>query len=586
MASSEDSSRNGHRATCLGALARTHRAILVVALVALFPLFGNLGAGTLWADEADTAVFARSILKTGLPTAWDGTTFTDSDSGRRLASNLVLVGTPWVPYYVTAASLAVFGETSFAARFPFALAGLATLLLLYALVLRLCGDRLAALLSSGLLLSSVQFLIYVRQCRHYALNMLLSVAMLLAFERLERRRPDPLFIALAVLLYHCHPMPAGVTLAVLGGLTLLPAFRAARWGFWLSFPVIVLLTAPWVLLAAQGWGENSRALAFASDYVPRFVQFLYEASVALPFVGLLVLAPFAARRLGAQDRRFLTLAVAVLAGYALLAPLAQSTLQLWEYGLRYSNAFLPLGAAVTAVLIARAARGRRAVAIGIAALFATTHLPGNFALWMLIPPRPAPEERPAEPHAALHTPARAVDEVLRTEVTAFARELVAWSPGTDSRIVAFLEKNAKPGDIVVTNYAWEPLYFHTRLPQGYKVMEGHSIHAAAKAAGLPAYVFSPDEARWLVWRAPWEDYQGYRWADVAARLRAAGATLQPVASFPETVWENRENLHFRRFPVVGHLYPRAVEMAYPAARIWRVDHAGAAAAAPSGVTAP
>ena len=568
----------------LRALARTHRGILVVALLALFPIFGNLGAGTLWADEADTAVFARSILQTGIPAAWDGTTFTDSDSGRRLAPNLVLVGTPWVPYYVTAASLAIFGETSFAARFPFALAGLATLLLLYALVLRLTGDRLAAVLGSGLLLASVQFLIYVRQCRHYALNMLLSVALLLAFERLERRRPDPLFIAIAVLLYHCHPMPAGVTLAVLGGLTLLPSFRAARWGFWLSFPLILLLTAPWVLLAAQGWGENSRALAVASDYVPRLVQFLYEASVAVPFVGLLALAPFAARRLDARTRRFVLLAVAVLTGYALLAPLAQSTLQLWEYGLRYSNAFLPLGAALTGVLIARAVGGRRAPAFALAALFAFTHLPGNTALWALVPPRPAPEERPAEPHAALHAPVRAIDRVLRTEIAAFARELVAWSPGTDSRIVAFLEQNAQPGDIVVTNYAWEPLYFHTRLPQGYKVMESHSIYAAAQAAGLPAYVFRPDDARWLVWRAPWEDYQGYRWADVAARIRAAGGTLQPVATFPETVWENRENLHFRRFPVVGHLYPRAVETAYPAARIWRVDRAAAPAKEASGVT--
>jgi hypothetical protein len=115
-------------------------------------------------------------------------------------------------------------------------------------------------------------------------------------------------------------------------------------------------------------------------------------------------------------------------------------------------------------------------------------------------------------------------------------------------------------------------------------MESHSIYAAARAAGLPAYVFSPDEARWLVWRAPWEDYQGYRWAEVAARLRAAGGTLQPVASFPETIWENRENLHFRRFPVVGHLYPSAVENGYPAARIWRVDHVGAPATDPAPIT--
>jgi hypothetical protein len=552
--------------------------MLLLALIAVVPLFGNLGGNVLWADEGDTAVFARSILSNGLPVAWDGTTFTDSDSGRRLAPNLVLVGTPWVPYYVTAASLAVFGDTSFGARFPFALAALATLVLLYELVLHFTSDRRVALIASALLLASVQFLLYARQSRHYALNMMLSVALLLALPRLERRRVDPLFIAIAVLLYHCHPLPAGVTLAALGGITLVhPGFRAARRGFWLSFPLILLFTAPWVLVAWQGWDENSRLLEQSADLIPRVLQFLYEASVAVPFLGLLVLAPFAAPRLGAGDRRLLALAAAIFAGYALASPLAQSTLQLWEYGLRYTNALLPLGAAATALLIVRAVRGARAPAWALAALFALTHLPGNTVPWLLIEPRPAPAERPDPPHAALHTPPRAIDRVLRTELGAFARELAGSAPGTDAKIIAFLRANAQPGDVVVTNYGWEPIYFHTPLPQGYKVLETHPILAAARAAGLPDYVFGPERARWLVWRAPWEGYQDYRWADVATRIRAAGGAPVLVANVPETTWENRENLHFRRFPGIGALYPGNVEPA-PAAAIFRIDAAGAVTA--------
>jgi hypothetical protein len=158
----------------------------------------------------------------------------------------------------------------------------------------------------------------------------------------------------------------------------------------------------------------------------------------------------------------------------------------------------------------------------------------------------------------LHVPGSLADEVARTELLGFARELVESSPGTDSGVIAFLRENARRGDVVVTNYAWEPLYFHTRLPQGYKVLESYPIYRAAKEAGLPDYVFRPDAARWVVWRAAWEGYQGYEWRDVAARLAASGATLERVATVPESVFENRENLHFRRFPGLGYLYPRSV----------------------------
>ena len=557
----------------LRALGRAHRGILLIALAALFPIFSNLGAGTLWSDEADTAVFAQSILRRGLPTAWDGVTFTESDRGRRLTESLVMVGTPWVPYYLTAVSLAGLGATSLAARLPFALAGLATLILLYWLVLRSSGDRLAALLSSALLLSSAQFLIYARQARHYSLNMLLSVALLLALPRLERRRIDLVFVAIAILLYHTHPLPAVVTLGVLGGLTLLhPAFRAFRRGFWCSIPIVVVLTAPWALLAWRGWDENSRFLLEPADLVPRLQQYVYEASVALPYVGWLALAPLAARRLSARDRAFLVLALALVGAYVVAMSIAQSTLHLWEYGLRYTSALLPIGAAVTGLLIARATAGARPIAVAITALFAFTQLPWNLALWMLVPPRGAPAERPAQPEAALHTPVRWVDKLFRTDLLGVAHELVEWSPGTDSRIVEFLKKNAQPGDIVVTNYAWEPLYFHTGLPQGYKVLADYPIYAAARAAGLPGYTFGLEETRWLIWRAPWEDYQGYRWAEVAARLRETGATLTEVARFRETTWENRENVHFRRFPSLGYLYPIDVDLAARPAQVYRVDH--------------
>src|SRR5262245_32099907 len=575
MAASE-ASPSPRRSDALRSGALRHRGILLVALLSLLPLFANLGGGPLWSDEADTAVFARTILQRGVPSAWDGTTFTESDRGTRIGPKLIMVGTPWVPYYATALSLALFGETSFAARLPFALAGLATLPLLYLLVLRTTQDRRTAVIASALLLLSVQFLVYARQSRHYAFNMLLSVALLLAFFRLERGRVDPLFVAIAVLLFHCHPLPTFATLGAFGVLAIAhPAFRAARRGFGLSLVPIAVLTLPWALLSSRGWQENSRLLLATSEILPRLQQFAYESSAAIPWLGWLLLAPFAARRLRAGDRVLLSLALAVLGAYAVLTPLLQSTYQLWDNGLRYSCALFPLASATTAVLVARAAGGRRALEFALVLLFALTQVPANLFPWLLIPPRPRPAQQPPPPvHASLHVPGSLVDKIVRTELLGFARELVETSPGTDSGVIAFLREHARSGDVVITNYAWEPLYFHTNLPQGYKILESYPIRAAALEAGLPDYVFRPDSARWIVWRAPWEGYQDYTWRDVFERLAASGATVEQVATLPETVFENRENLHFRRFPGLGYLYPRSVgRAAYgraAPARIYRV----------------
>ena len=114
---------------------------LAVLAVAAHLIFFDLGGPWLWEDEGDTAAFARNIVATGLPTAWDGRTFLDSDYGFRLVPrlfghDLVMVGTPWLPFYATAASFALFGESNAAARLPFAIASFASIALLYLLVLR------------------------------------------------------------------------------------------------------------------------------------------------------------------------------------------------------------------------------------------------------------------------------------------------------------------------------------------------------------------------------------------------------------------------------------------------------------------
>src|SRR5438552_18313561 len=150
---------------------RQHLPFALIAVIAAGLIFTNLGSDYLWADEGDTAVLASSILKFGVPKAWDGVTFTDSDLGARENQQLIMVGTPWVQYYVAAASFLLFGENTFAARLPFALAGCVTVLLGFQLIRRLTGDWRAAFCGALLMLCSVQFLLYAREARYYALAM-------------------------------------------------------------------------------------------------------------------------------------------------------------------------------------------------------------------------------------------------------------------------------------------------------------------------------------------------------------------------------------------------------------------------------
>lgn len=526
--------------------------LLLVLLVAAGLLLADLGGPRLWADEGDTAVFARNIVDSGLPRAWDGRTFIDSDRGERIDANLVMVGTPWLPFYVTAASFAVFGESAWSARLPFALAGLAAVALLHALVLRLTGDRRAALAAALLLALNPQFLLYARECRHYALNMLLTLGMLAGFLRLAERPRELRFVLCTVLLYHAHPLPAGANLAALGALTLVhPGFAAQRRAFWLRLPIVLALTLPWMVFSWGGVKENSTLLPELAQLPARLAQFGIEATVAVPVPAWLALGWLARAALRPGDRRWLTLALLPCAAYAALLPAVLSTYQLWGYGLRYVCGILPLAAGVSGVLVARASGGRAAPAAALVALLAFTHLGGNSLFWIFSKGGASP----AETGVCFHTPQGALHKLLRTDLAGFVRGLVEPNPGSVSHIVDYLRRHAQQGDILITNYAWEPIYFHTDLPQGWKVTEKYSIYPAARDAGLPEYVFGVTDARWVVWRAPWEDYPGYGYEDVREALRQRGQGLELVHNFPETVWENRPELHFHRFPGFGVLYP-------------------------------
>ena len=179
--------------------------LIFLCLLATVFLFTNLGNVYLWQDEATTAVLAKNTLKFGIPRAFDGTNlvtniYTDlcKYKGWRYE--------PWFQFYLVAASFWLLGENTFAARFPFAVFGAASLILCYFLAQGIFKNRLVSRLSVAFMLFSAPFFLYMRQCRWYALSLFFTLWLLLSYlDLMKKKKFSALgFIASSVLLFHSN----------------------------------------------------------------------------------------------------------------------------------------------------------------------------------------------------------------------------------------------------------------------------------------------------------------------------------------------------------------------------------------------
>ncbi len=389
---------------------------------------------------------------------------------------------------------------------------------------------------------------------------------------MKSARECVLFAFLAILLFHIHPIGI-VPVAVLGILTLSyrPFALQRRW-LWLAVPVVAAFTAPWFALARTGYTENASLVSSIRDFLARFAQYLIECASVTPFVGVMALSVILLiqwrRRIGfpsPRKRDFLFVICAMILSYAFVVAVTQRSAALWVTGARYTSAIIPLVAMAAGVLIVSIAHHRALVWVPLLLIFALTNL-AQITPWVLWADKnPNPENR----IVAVHVPQRIVDGLFATGPLLFIRDLFRSNPGTVAESCEFLRKNAEPGDVVITNYESEPLYFHTRLPQGMKIMKQDSIYQIAQRQRLPDYVFGVEHARWVIWRFNWDDYLGIRWADVEHRLLSEGAKIGEAAQIEETAWENRENIHFHRFAGHRYLFPQDKDLA--PARIFRVD---------------
>ncbi len=550
--------------------------LLAVLALAVYLIFFDLGGPWLWEDEGDTAAFARNVVATGLPTAWDGRNFLDSDYGFRVmprlfGHDLVMVGTPWLPFYATAGSFALFGESNAAARLPFAIASFASIALLYLFVLRATGCTRAALAASILLIASAQFLLYAREARSYGFNMFFTLLLLWGFLRLGERRRDPWLVIAAILLFHSQFMPAVIALGACASLALVrPRFRSKLVPLLWRAPWVLAGTLPWLLVTWSAVQTNWKPLENALEYPGRIVQLAAETMVAVPWLAWGIGIPVFWRRFTPRDRDLLAIAGAFMAVSFALLPFALTRTLLLVLGLRYVCAMLPIAAAVTGVLIARASGGRTPAYALLLVLFGATHIAGNTLPWLAL----GEGRQLGDKFVFVNAPRELGEKIVNASWWYFVRGLGVPDPGTLPEIVGWLRTHAAPEDILVTNFAWDNLYFYTKQRQGFRMAPEAPVRETALALGLPRYVFGLDDARWLIWRHGSDPLPAYPFERVRRELEARGAKLEPVASFREVLWENRPELHWHRFPRVGYPFaPRRLGAAgrkYPDAVVYRV----------------
>ncbi len=510
-------------------------AAVSVVLVSALLIFFSLDARILWIDEAETALLGRSVLVHGVPTAFDGRNIVSQEVGREYGSDYVWRWTPWLDKYLAAAAFAVLGESTFAARFPFALLGLLCVISVYPLALALFRDRWVGVLAMAFLALSVPFILHVRQCRYYSPVILCTIWALYFFVGMARGRRFAVagFVAATILLFQSSILNAAATMVALVPCVFVYRFDgAARRRLALAAGLVLLLNAPSVSLFSPATSE------------PRLYPYWDTLRVHLaltnrytfPFLALalfLALAWWMRRRplVELWAWRPLLMPVVFLAVYLPVVAAAP-----WFF-YRYTVGLLPVAAVVLAFMCASLWRWNRLVGAPITACLALT------ALFHVALPLSQPYFKMAElakrrsfhAYDVLFPLGNVLHEVTRHPYS-----------GPMDVLVAMLAQTAAPTDRVFVSYGDLIVMFYTDL----EVRGGQS---GQPLEGWP-------EPEWIIIRNPFSfvdrpQHRAYteRKQSWVRNALDSNHYLPLLGPSTDTAWDNipEPHLHWYRVPEGG-----------------------------------
>ena len=182
------------------------RPLVVVGLIAAVYLF-RIDRPPLWCDEAETGIEARSILRCGLPVAYDGRNLSLYESGIQVNKNFVYKEVPWVQYGLGALSIAIFGDNAAGLRILFALVGVAAFFPIYAVLKKRVAhpDIVAAMA-----LLAPQIVLFQRNARYFSILILIYSLLVWHLSSDVKNSKGRYAIAVLIFLFffHTHPFVA------------------------------------------------------------------------------------------------------------------------------------------------------------------------------------------------------------------------------------------------------------------------------------------------------------------------------------------------------------------------------------------
>jgi 4-amino-4-deoxy-L-arabinose transferase-like glycosyltransferase len=371
---------------------RTHPWI-ISCLILLLLIIPAARVHELWGDEAETALFARNILKYGVPKGWDGTNIMGINNAVVLDKNLINHTSPWAQYYMVAGSFALFGESSFTARIPSILLSLFSIPILYYVAKKITGNKRMAFLSTLIACLSVQGILFGFQARYYQLTNMCGLLFLWASVSLLERRiiPKAVFVLSGLVFFYANYVSwSAFYLATFIGVGLCMWMRGGKTNFvkfiknflLLSIP-IVILAIPWFLLMHPLGDRGGIKFFPLVDTVAMFWYLLRETfrpfhtSGVMP-AGLVILMGIVSI-LRWKDRLFrqtfvLLVILPVLFLFWMVVYTTIADVDTIFTSTRYTTAAIPLFCLMAAYVIVMIIRWKRWVGIGVLCIYLTTNL--------------------------------------------------------------------------------------------------------------------------------------------------------------------------------------------------------------------
>ncbi|MFI5118564.1 MAG: ArnT family glycosyltransferase [Terriglobales bacterium] len=446
-------------------------AQMIVACVAALLLLWGLGNPYLWQDEAATAVLARRMLRFGRPLAYDGVNLITIDHFaaeekatidqrtrdpqaainyyvRRgdLKADTTWKWQPWGQFVVAALSFKTLGATTLAARLPFALAGIATVLILYRFVLTYFKHAQMALLASGFLVLNAYWILHGRQCRYYSLSSLFMVLTLVSYARWQwgGRWGGALFVITA---WCWFQVDYGTVWPVLGVLfaDAVVAHRRSLWRPTLVGGALGAAIAPFAYYY-ELWGRHSVRLGTWHDSFMRNLLNVNEYVVPVLIVGAAIaVSVYRWKTLPVAERRLVVIACAILVVLLFWVP-AVAPFPL----LRYVIIMAPVGCLLVAwVLVRLGGSLPRGLTWAAAAIFLLTP-------WLSLPL--------SLPLHVMHRAKYRRPTVFRRELEVLRKSVFGHRPDPNRLVADWLKQNAAADDEILINYEDIPLMFYLPNP--------------------------------------------------------------------------------------------------------------------------